>query len=338
MGRNRGSDVKIEGTCGQQQANGLFCTSPPVYGGTRCRHHNGELSFEARRKKANTMALRKITNKAAKLTTSQRSIIKRVAGSTAFRNLPESEQLEVEAAFNNPELLSVRADVALLEARRAELAKRIENQDSQAYRYGLVDLKKELLKNTKQANDAKRKLSSGDCTQEEFDAAVRRQGDSFSALMKAIDDGAKHDESYDELVAFTNKVVALKQKEHARLSMLHQMMTAGEVETIMVSLAAVVFEHVKEPELIAKIAADFDRVRREMPVGGSNTGSYIAELAGGIAVVEEAEKRFGEPEFNDEQTDESQSGDSVVDGEVVDSESVDDVGESESTEPDQSPE
>lgn len=323
MGRNRGSDTPIEGTCGQQQANGLYCTSPPVYGGTRCRHHNGEVSFEARRKKANTMALRKITNKAAKLTTTQRSIIKRVAGSTAFRNLPESEQLEVEAAFNNPELLSVRADVALLEARRAELAKRIENQDSQAYRYGLLDMKKELLKNTKQANDAKRKLASGDCTQEEFDAAVRRQGDSFSALMKAIDDGAKHDESYDELVAFTNKVVALKQKEHARLSMLHQMMTASEVETIMVSLAAVVFEHVKDPAVVAAIAADFDRVRREMPVGGTNTASHITELAGGIAMVEEAEQRFGTPEFEDEQAEQSDSDDSAIDDSVIDGEVVD---------------
>lgn len=161
------------------------------------------------------------------------------------RYLPERLAAKYEEASNDTELLSLREDVALLDARLAELVGRLDTGETvqswlllsglwSAYREGDV---------------------------EESAGAERRIGE-------LIEHGLSEGSMWGEINALLDSRRKLVEGERKRLVDMQQMVTAERAMAFVVAVVAAVKNHVRDPEALAAVSADIARLVHQDAAGG----------------------------------------------------------------------
>ena len=139
------------------------------------------------------------------------------------KHLPSAIAARFNAAREDPELLSIRDDVALVDTRRSILAERLSTGESGASWETLKELWNDFERGNRMSAEATQ-LDSPEL-REKARALITS---SINAIGKLITNGASEEVQWKELQKSTHELAALKQSETSRLQKLHQMMTAEE--------------------------------------------------------------------------------------------------------------
>ncbi len=164
------------------------------------------------------------------------------------RFLPARMLADYKRALNDPDLLAMRADVALVEARLADLLKRVDSGESGALWGKLQATWLGLEKARKEADTANM-------------AAL------MATLGSLINRGAADRETWGEVVFTLDQKRKLSESERKRLIDLQQMMTSEQAMALLAAVIDVVRTNVTDRTILAAISADIARL-----VAGSSGG------------------------------------------------------------------
>ncbi|MEM7133452.1 MAG: HGGxSTG domain-containing protein [Chloroflexota bacterium] len=200
--------------CGAKTKAGGTCENPPMPNG-RCRMHGG----------------------------------KSLAGkdSATFKTgryskyLPERLAARYEEAQNDDDLIMMRDEIALLDARLAELVEGIGKNKPW--------IMWDMLRNHWVALDKARKEDDGEKILEYVDA--------IGAIIQSGGDDAN---SWDEIYTAVGHRKSLVESERKRLVEMQQMITAERAYLLVTSLVDIVREHVSDKSVMAAIASDARRL------------------------------------------------------------------------------
>jgi hypothetical protein len=215
--------------CGARtKHDGTPCERSPVRGRTRCRLHGG----------------------------------KTLVGTACphFRSgrysayLPERLRARYEQAEADAELLSLRSDVALVDARVAELLARVTTGDN-GQRWA----------NLKKAH-------------EEFRRAARAQDvprmQTTLATVEAVLDSAVSDHlAWGEIAALLEQRRKLAAGEHQRLMTLQSMLTADQAMTLMRAVVDIITRHVADKQALRDIIVEMRAIAERPPGGPVHAGA-----------------------------------------------------------------
>lgn len=194
----------------------------------------------------------------------QKNKIARQQFSRLARHLPKQLAERFVEAINDPELTSLREDVALVDTRRLELAKRLHGGESGG-------LWKSLLKQWGNFERANRELqAAASIENEEFrrdrQGACREEiQKSIEQIGKLIKSGSKEEQQWEELIDTTKSLASLKSAEQARLHDMNQMVSAEEATHFTQALLLSVTEEVTDPKIRAKIGERFRQLLSIVP-------------------------------------------------------------------------
>lgn len=162
--------------------------------------------------------------------------------------------------FRNPQLLSIRNEVALFVLRQEILVERLETGESTALWQSLKDHKSEFESvNASMSSLASRlrEMSADDPEREQveqdFAAAKKAMESSLKSMFRVIDKAVDHEDNWDELLAMSERVAELKRLQHARLKDLKQMIPAEQAFTLIGSLVAVIRKTVADKVILAAV-------------------------------------------------------------------------------------
>jgi hypothetical protein len=167
---------------------------------------------------------------------------------------PEISSL-IARAREDPELLSIRQDVALLDARRAILAGRLYTGESGSLWAALNKQWSALADANQKARQAR---EADDATAAEKWRTKAQEA--ISEIGRIIQQGHKDESSWKELIATTRDLVNMKGQEHTRLERLSQVIYAEDMMNMCAVLLRSVLEHVSDGQSRLKIAESFARV------------------------------------------------------------------------------
>lgn len=185
------------------------------------------------------------------------------------KDLPERLARRVEQAQQDPELLSIAADVAMLEARAAELCRRFDSGESGAAWRELQD----------QWSELEAAMKSGDA------AATKA---ALEAIGKTVRRGAANEENWAELQDVLARKASLAARENKRLVDMRAMLTIAQVGAMMASIAHAIREHVTDPAMRANFLREFCRLTgRAEPPSLANQLSSVDVQSNSVAPVQE---------------------------------------------------
>jgi len=202
--------------CGEDR----HCQRPVAYEGKRCSVHGGKSLAGVNHPKYKT--------------------------GRHSKYLPDRLQARYEEARNDPELLAVRSEVALLDARLSELLERVDTGEGAA------------------AWSRLRKIHDNlQSALEEQD--VQALSDTIAAMESVIERGSGEDAVWAQIYDVVERVRLLKQTEHKRLTAMHQMITAERAYLMISRIHNIIIENVTDPEKRLAIASEL----RELSLSGS---------------------------------------------------------------------
>lgn len=165
------------------------------------------------------------------------------------KSLPERLAARYEEAASDPELLSLRDDVALLDARLSELLARTKTGES-AVAWALVG---KALKNLQRA---------------EAGGKPDRKREARFALEDAIQRGGADIEVWTEIGAHLERRRKLTESERKRLIDMEQMVRADQAMSFVAAVVASVRANVEDPRILAAISADISAIVHQDVSGG----------------------------------------------------------------------
>jgi hypothetical protein len=166
--------------------------------------------------------------------------------------LPARLRERYEEASRDPELLSTREDVALVEGRIKELAQKLYTGETGKL---WVDLRKAW-----KAYAAHKRNAAAARNASDEDRARECEGmaaDTLDALGKMINAGATEAQTWDELKRTLHDKAKLAKIEWNRLVDLNQLVTVEQAQIYAMALLNSVVKHVHDPRTRAAINADF---------------------------------------------------------------------------------
>lgn len=168
------------------------------------------------------------------------------------KHLPTRMLAEYEGAQRDSELLNLREDIALLDARLSDLLKRVDSGES-----GKVW--RELRAAWKAV---KRAPSEADATY------------AIADLGSLIEHGCMDTQAWGEIRELVEQRRKLVESERKRLIEMQQMMTAGQAQLLIARLYDVVSQHVRDRSTLAAIGAELQALAgagATVPTGGGTT-------------------------------------------------------------------
>lgn len=209
--------------CGAQLRGrpGVYCQKPPLKGRTRCRLHGGLVP--------------------------RGDALPQYKHGLYSKALPKNLRDEFKRLVNDPELLSARAEVALLQIRLKQLASRVGSNSSIEGWKRLRDTFAEF-RAANAAGDAPRMLEA------------------LNTIQQTIDGAVADDEAWSDLVEAVERATAVGAREWRRLADNQQMATYDQVRLIVMSIAEAVMLHVKDQTARAAIAEHIGRLRIIEPI------------------------------------------------------------------------
>ncbi len=140
-------------------------------------------------------------------------------------------------AAQDPELLALRDDIALLDSRLAELVQRVDTGESS-----------ELWESFKKTLRAYGKVRT---------ARDRDKGDAaWGTVLDVLADADQDYSAWAEVISLIDLRSKLSERERKRLSDMQQMMTAEQAMTLLGAVAGVIKKHVHDRNTLAAITAD----------------------------------------------------------------------------------
>lgn len=192
------------------------CGRPPIAGRRRCRMHGGAAKRGAAHHKHK--------------------------GCGYSQDLPDRLADRYEAAIRDPELLSCRAEVALLHARVVELVKRLHTGESGS-----------LWRRLRQVFDSLQEAMRSKDTE--------KVGEMLTEMGKIVKQGAKDERVWAQLIGTIDAKTRLSDREVNRLRVTQQIITAEQAMTLVAALAAAVRRAVPDDTALqAKIGANMQQV------------------------------------------------------------------------------
>lgn len=209
-----GSPTPIEGRCGAKlPGKGEYCTKPPCKGRTRCRRHGGR-----------------------SLRGAEHPNYKHGRHTRLFGSLRE----DYEAAISDPDLLSMREDVALIDAMVSDLLGRMKEGGAPN------DWYHDIRKKARAFRDA-------------FDAGnVTKMRETFAPLFDTIEDAAQDVALMNSIVSMLEKKSRLVQREHKRLIDIQSVMTGREVLGLVGEIVKVIGNNVTDRHTLDAIILDVE--------------------------------------------------------------------------------
>lgn len=195
--------------CGESWAvcgAGGRCLQNPLVGKLRCKHHGGASTGPP------------------------------IKHGRRSKYLPLNLQELVEEALADPDLTSVREDIALVDAMLSDHTQQLEDVTGAAF--------------WRRAQQA---------TARYHDAAADPDGDpegALGALFGVIDEGAKEAEKVGLVLRLVEQRRKLSETEAKRLGILNQYITAREANVLVAALIAAVNRHVADPSVKGRISAE----------------------------------------------------------------------------------
>lgn len=171
--------------------------------------------------------------------------------------------------FKNPQLLSIRNEVALFVLRQETLVGRLETGESTAMWESLKECKSDF----EQANASVsslaariRETSEDDPErpqlQAEFEQAKRSMESSLKSMFRVIDKAVEHEDNWSELLELSERTAEMKRLQHARLKDLKQMIPAEQAFMLIGSLVAVVRKTIADKAALAAVEHELTELLR----------------------------------------------------------------------------
>lgn len=200
--------------CGANTRSGKPCTNAAMPNG-RCRMHNG--------------------NAKAGITHPN------YQGKGKSKYLPERMRATYEAALDDPELLVLRNDIAIIDARLYDLLQRVDTgesgklwRDAQTAYFDLLEAMR--------AQDVKL-----------INSAISKMG-------RCLDSGVDDYTAWDEVTKAIQQRKGLAESERKRLIEARQMISVEQAMMLLASLLNTIKEHVKDTTALAAIQREFIRI------------------------------------------------------------------------------
>ena len=160
------------------------------------------------------------------------------------KDLPTRLAEKYEEAANNPELLSVRGEVAVIELRFRELLQRIATGDVGALWRDLAAAKGEFLKAQSRQD-------------------IPAMGRALEVVNTLIDQGAQDWALWDAIGKEAERLARLRQVEHKRLVDMQQMMSAEQANMLLGAIVSLLMEalgkHIADSKTVRDIYGTFSR-------------------------------------------------------------------------------
>lgn len=161
------------------------------------------------------------------------------------KHLPARMLANYEAAQSDPELLSMTAEVALLDARLSDVLTRVDTGESGR-----------LWKMLRAEYDAY--ISEGRKGTEESLLKARQHGENVDQLIRR---GLADWSAWAEVTSLVEARRKVVDSEAKRRVQMHQTVSLDQLLILMESIYAVVAEHVDDPKTLASIGAGLDHLR-----------------------------------------------------------------------------
>ena len=200
--------------CGAPKRDGTPCTNPAMPNG-RCRMHNGNAKFGIAHPN--------------------------YQGKGKSKYLPERMRATYEAALDDPELLVLRNDIAIIDARLYDLLQRVDTgesgklwRDAQTAYFDLLEAMR--------AQDVKL-----------INSAISKMG-------RCLDSGVDDYTAWDEVTKAIQQRKGLAESERKRLIEARQMISVEQAMMLLTALLITIKEHVKDTTALAAIQREFIRI------------------------------------------------------------------------------
>lgn len=187
------------------------CQRPAMHGSTVCYHHGGK-------------SRKGIAHPSFK-------------DGRYSKALPSAMLEKYHEAVNDPELLNMRHDIALVDARLSELLKRSEAGESRT-----------LWQQARNANDSIRQAMDNE-NWPAMESAVRD-------LDRLVGEGLADHEVWHEIGDLIDQRRKLVESEQKRLVAMKQLITSQQAMTLIAALAAIVKKRVTDPRVLSEIQND----------------------------------------------------------------------------------
>lgn len=207
--------------CGAKTRSGEPCRNPAMLSSNRCRMHGGK----------------SLTGAAV----------------PAFRHGRHSKYLPArlteryEEALSDPELIGLRDDLALMDARLADLLERVDTGESGTIWARLQEAMRDF--------------------QRESDPI--RQQFLMMAMSQMILDGARDVEAWMEIHVILEQRRKTAESERKRLMDMQQMVTSERVMLLIVAIIDIVRRYVKDPRTLSAIGRDIHELANKRQAGTS---------------------------------------------------------------------
>lgn len=197
--------------CGAKTRSGELCKNPPVSGAKRCRMHGGK-------------SLAGIASPSLK--TGRYS-----------KYLPDRLMERYQSALTDGDLLAMSEEIALVDARLADLLARVDTGESGAAWSGIAEA----------AGEIRKAMRTGDNIK------------TYAALMELellVEQGAGDYAAWGELQSLIQQRRALVESERKRLVEMQQTMTVNQAMTLVTALLESVRTHVTDRDALSAISTD----------------------------------------------------------------------------------
>jgi hypothetical protein len=215
--------IEIDGKvlCGARTSDGTPCEKPPSKGRTRCRKHGG----------ASPVGMASATYVDGRYS-------KYIGGELLAK---------YETARNDPDLLALRDEISIVDARIAELLARVSSGESGGTWRRLGQVWENMLE----------ARARGDTAMVQFH---------FGKIGGLISDGLGEHAAWDGLHRAITQRARLVETERRRLEAMSQLMTAEQAMAMVTLLADSVKRHVSDKDALRAISADLARFGGARPV------------------------------------------------------------------------
>jgi len=157
------------------------------------------------------------------------------------KSLPVRLQARFEEAATDPDLLNMREDIALLDARLSDVLEQASNQESGELWQGLKDALRTYDKATGR------------------DAETTR-ADAFASIRFLINEGYNERQSWQEIRSILQERKALVESERKRLIDMQQMITATQANLLLGAVAHIIKSNVTDRDALQRISAELGQL------------------------------------------------------------------------------
>jgi hypothetical protein len=265
--QKKGSPEPIPGRCGAKISRTnptRYCTRHPVKGNTlqeggngRCKYHGGTTP-------------RGIAHPSFK--TGDRS-----------KYFPAAVRRQALESYNDPELLSLRAYVALSDARWKQLAERFESGESGILWSKLRKKWAEFQEANNSVREARQKLQEEQerpievqsesrilRLQDRIAAGQREAQESLAAIGRLISEGAREEEQWHEILNLQQDNARLQAAEIQRQQAANMTMTVEDAMMLAVAMLNAVKKHVSDQKQLGAISQEFSLILDRQPAAAKS--------------------------------------------------------------------